>query len=297
MMRTMRSTNETEQIYFDASNPLLKLGGDLNSINFLFHINTFDYPVEHSHVDFYEFTMMVDGEVANFINSQKIIAAKGDVLIGLPSDCHAIKKLGNGKLRYINFLVRAKHFEEICGKTKSDLLSWLPSFSRVIHGKEELLLHFESAARNADFVSEEKRAKTQTSFESLLFHILSELLEIQANPEGQKPTSKFERSLQEIQREHPLYGLKVQDLCDKMNYSRASLNRLFKKHYGLLPSEFLLREKMDHARNLLLTTDMSIFDVAIENGYSGSCQFTVVFHDYFGMTPTQFRRQLQGQKN
>ena len=50
MMRTMRSTNEAEQIYFDASNPLLKLGGDLNSINFLFHINTFDYPVEHSHL-------------------------------------------------------------------------------------------------------------------------------------------------------------------------------------------------------------------------------------------------------
>ena len=35
MMRTMRSTNEAEQIYFDTSNPLLKLGGDLNSINFL----------------------------------------------------------------------------------------------------------------------------------------------------------------------------------------------------------------------------------------------------------------------
>ncbi|MGZ2484072.1 AraC family transcriptional regulator of arabinose operon [Rhizobium pisi] len=71
--------------------------------------------------------------------------------------------------------------------------------------------------------------------------------------------------------------------------SPATLRRKFVAETGLPPKAFQLRARMDHAKQLLVTTDEKIETVAAMVGMDDAFYFSRVFHDREGCTPREFR--------
>lgn len=69
-----------------------------------------------------------------------------------------------------------------------------------------------------------------------------------------------------------------------------SLRHGFKKTFGCSPREMMFRLRMQHAKNLLLETGLSVKEIAMRSGYGRQHEFARAFHQYVGVSPTSWRR-------
>lgn len=84
--------------------------------------------------------------------------------------------------------------------------------------------------------------------------------------------------------------LKVSDVAKFAHLSVSQLERRFKATLNFLPADFILRCKMEEAKNLLKYTDKSINEISQILAFSSQAYFTNVFKKAYGCTPKEFRK-------
>ncbi len=94
-------------------------------------------------------------------------------------------------------------------------------------------------------------------------------------------------ALMEANLEEPI-GL--DDLAGYVGLSRRQLERLFQKYLDCVPTRYYLQLRLARARQLLLQTEMSIFDVAFACGFVSAPHFSKCYRDFFGAPPRDERR-------
>lgn len=67
--------------------------------------------------------------------------------------------------------------------------------------------------------------------------------------------------------------------------------RKFKEYTGQSPHTFLIRLRMERAKNLLLSTNMSVSDISFAVGYDNPLYFSRLFKKYTGSSPSDFKKQ------
>lgn len=83
----------------------------------------------------------------------------------------------------------------------------------------------------------------------------------------------------------------VSDVAKELNISIQYLSRIFKEVTGKNIKYFIQNEKIKEAKFLLVNTDLSIYDISLELGYSNQSIFAKVFKDFSNMTPSLFRKK------
>ena len=87
----------------------------------------------------------------------------------------------------------------------------------------------------------------------------------------------------------------IKDCLKKLPLNYDYVRKLFKKETGATPSEFLLKERMTLARQLLSSgitnkfSAYSISQIAEACGYSEPLYFSRVFKNYFGVAPSEYK--------
>ena len=81
--------------------------------------------------------------------------------------------------------------------------------------------------------------------------------------------------------------LSVEDLGSEVGLSRVQLYRKVKALTGRSPVELLRTARLQRARQMLLTTDKTISEVAYDVGFSAPSYFTKCFRDEFGISPSE----------
>lgn len=84
---------------------------------------------------------------------------------------------------------------------------------------------------------------------------------------------------------------KVQTVAAKLcHVSPGYFSRQFSKETGMNFTEFVMHQKIDHAKKLLLQTDLSISEISDQLGFSESGYFIRTFKKYESITPLAFRK-------
>ena len=81
----------------------------------------------------------------------------------------------------------------------------------------------------------------------------------------------------------------VREMARSVNLSVSRFQHLFKSETGTCVSEHLLRLRMQRARRLLETTDLSVKQVALEVGSHDLSHFIKNFRRFTGQTPKRYR--------
>lgn len=81
----------------------------------------------------------------------------------------------------------------------------------------------------------------------------------------------------------------IDKLADFMGMSRSGFQHLYKKTFGVSVMTDIINGRMRFAKELLISTDLSIRDVAQRCGYTDEYSFMKRFKLYYGVTPTQMR--------
>ena len=90
-------------------------------------------------------------------------------------------------------------------------------------------------------------------------------------------------------RGHCTEPLRISDVVRVSGYSRTRLFTLFAAEAGLSPNDFLLRCRVERAKELLRADAAPLTQVALDCGFSSSTYFSTVFRKYVGCTPSEWR--------
>jgi len=88
-----------------------------------------------------------------------------------------------------------------------------------------------------------------------------------------------------------MFDLSVADVARELSISESRARHLFIELFGETFSDYLRRVRLKHAEALLVTTDLSIPQVAAASGFNQAAYFHTVFRRGTGMTPMAYRRQ------
>jgi len=90
-------------------------------------------------------------------------------------------------------------------------------------------------------------------------------------------------------RSHCAEPLRISDLVRISGYSRTRLFALFAAEAGLSPNDFLLRCRIERAKELLRADAAPLTQVALDCGFSSPSYFSTVFRKYVGCSPRNWR--------
>ena len=85
--------------------------------------------------------------------------------------------------------------------------------------------------------------------------------------------------------------IQLGDLALVMHLSPSYLSTRFKKDTGMSFTEYLVRFRIDKAKELLRTENGSCRQIAEQVGYPDYIQFSKMFKKYTGVSPTEYREQ------
>jgi LacI family transcriptional regulator len=94
-------------------------------------------------------------------------------------------------------------------------------------------------------------------------------------------------------RDHSSEPLQVDDVMDAVPMSRRSLERRFRTLVGHSISDEIRRAHVERAKQLLLSTDMAMPQIAAASGFTSGTRLGIVFLREVGEPPTEYRRRVR----
>ena len=83
--------------------------------------------------------------------------------------------------------------------------------------------------------------------------------------------------------------ISITDLAAQVDLSPFHFCRVFKQTTGMSPLQFITRERITRAQQLMRETSRSLIEIGLEVGYPNPSHFAQVFRRVAGKTPTAFR--------
>lgn len=83
--------------------------------------------------------------------------------------------------------------------------------------------------------------------------------------------------------------LRLDCIAAKIGVHPAHLTKAFRKHFGQSIGQYVRRLRIERARHLLESSDLSIGEIALATGFVDQCHFTRTFKGQTGRTPYSYR--------
>ena len=84
-------------------------------------------------------------------------------------------------------------------------------------------------------------------------------------------------------------GLNVKVLAQKFGYCEKHFRNIFKATTGITPKQYINNVRLDNAATLLVTTDMTLQEIADELCFATISHFINCFKTKYGASPTEYR--------
>jgi len=82
-----------------------------------------------------------------------------------------------------------------------------------------------------------------------------------------------------------------EDLAEKMGMSHSTLHRKLKEISNQTISQFIREIRLNKAKDLLLSEEITISEIAYKVGFGSPTYFNKCFHELFGVAPGEFKKQ------
>ena len=151
---------------------------------------------------------------------------------------------------------------------------------RVMRYKESGILSLQSSLIGDD---------SSISTLNILFNVLDSIQETssQSNNEQQDIVSS---ALHFLEHNYP-DDIQIEKLANSLGYSRAHFTMLFTKKTGVSPYYYLTQIRINKAKELLITTKLSIEEISYSVGFSCVGRFSEIFKKYESLSPMHYRKE------
>ncbi len=85
--------------------------------------------------------------------------------------------------------------------------------------------------------------------------------------------------------------ISLENLAEKLNLSASYISSCFKKQMGISIMKYAKKIRIDRAKVLLTTTDISILDLSVSLGFYDQSHFSKTFKKFTGVSPSKYRNE------
>lgn len=127
------------------------------------------------------------------------------------------------------------------------------------------------------------------------FNIVIKATRIELRQSTEKYDVKNEYVLKVVNYIHTNFTteISIDSLTDLVPLSRRNLEIKFKNEMETSIYQFILKNRIEYFSQLLLTTDRSLFDLALESGFNDCKNISRIFKKFKGSTPMEFRQRFK----
>ncbi|MCQ2741632.1 MAG: helix-turn-helix transcriptional regulator [Alphaproteobacteria bacterium] len=263
----------------------------IDQINFECHTNYFPFVTEHTHLDYWEFCLVTKGSIINFSKNDKALINEGMVFISTDRDVHCVLESEEHNHRYFNLIVKKEYAENTLRAISPNLYREILDGKRIFSVPKNELTNIWFYAQNFNH-NTNSVALNQKILSATYLRLISHLIyyaKQYENDENPKWVSEFSSILNDTKPKE----LTVNFLCEKLGYSRAQLNNLFKTRYHLSPSDFLTTFKYNYSINLLMNTNLTISEISEQIGYENPTTYYKTFKKLYKMSPAEYKSKMR----
>ena len=253
----------------------------------------------HSH---FEIMQVTHGTVNVSVETKRFLGEKftlncGDMMIVLPEYQHNVS-CGSERavVRSIKFLPEVLYPPTT---SLSQVRQYVSMFQRSLDKnpyftKEEIEQYgIDTLIKNTVQCLDKRTLAYEIAVQSYIMNLFATLLENYCSEEKKNGdvysalTAPFEKAISTAKMN--LYDFTTADAAKVANLSYNYFCSNFKRYYGQSFSRYLESLRLRESERLLLTTDMSITEIAMTMGFSGTSHFIKKFRDAYSVTPLVFR--------
>ena len=135
--------------------------------------------------------------------------------------------------------------------------------------------------------------------EKLINHKLEELLFSLFSKEAYRPLTDYFISLCQSETYHMTrvieenfaYNLKLEDYAQLCHMSLSAFKSAFQDHYQASPAKWIKNKKLELALHKILTSELTVGQIAFECGFQATSHFIRVFKQKYSVTPLEYRQK------
>lgn len=122
----------------------------------------------------------------------------------------------------------------------------------------------------------------------IIFQLTENFPSIDTNDSSKRKNSLFVEALQFIRNNYE-QDIRIDELAQRLSIDRTYLHRLFVRELEMSPKEYLTMVRIRKAQELLTQSDLPIKLISYSVGYENTQQFSRVFKQRTGCTPSNYR--------
>jgi len=141
-------------------------------------------------------------------------------------------------------------------------------------------------------VKEERTGHQQVSAATTIL-MLSKILSVVRNQEFAGKT--IERTIQKAClyfRENPDRNVNIEELAGELNVGYSYFRQMFRKYTGMPPTQYHLSLRIQRAKDLLASTNISFKEIANDLGFESYFYFSRIFREKTGKSPMEFKKEI-----
>ncbi len=257
--------------------------------------------MEPNRHEFYEMVYMRKGDAVFEIEEQPISLGPNDIVIIKPRQAHKfIVKSESCDFIVLSFKFENKINGEYSEVPLEDFLNFVSSretgafIALKVSQKNEIIVLLnriikerESSEPGSDFLNHLLVLE--------LFVLLSRALKMEWENSIKSKSPKLRELINiSINFIHNNYerDIALGDIARFVFLSPSYFTRAFKEETGLSPISYLLKIRIERAKELLADTSLKISDIALNVGFSNQQRFNEMFKKYALLTPLQYRKKI-----
>lgn len=134
-------------------------------------------------------------------------------------------------------------------------------------------------------------AKSLDRYQKYLKNALTYLLEVEIHPTMIKYRSLIQQALTYINNHFADPDMTLKTVSENVALSPSHFSTIFSQALGRTFIEYLTEQRINYAKNLLVTTDDKLTTITLEVGYNDSNYFSYLFKKKEGVSPTEYRKR------
>ena len=154
----------------------------------------------------------------------------------------------------------------------------------IIHNAIDLEALFQECITNYSFPSETSDALTSSLLKRILCYVAQNAII------KEKSTPQIAHDVMLYVKNNYDKELSNTEIAAIFGYHSYHLNRIFKESMGITIHQAVLLERINIAKKLLRTTDLSVDEISTAAGFSERTHFCTAFKRHTGQTPGEYKR-------
>lgn len=129
-------------------------------------------------------------------------------------------------------------------------------------------------------------AESHSESFSMLYRIISKLV---GSSEGK---NKYLESIEYVKNNYSDPYLTIGEIADRIGFSEAHFRKRFKEKFGVSPIQYIIDFRLNIAKDLLASTNLSMGEIAEKCGFTSAYYFSRIFKEKVGVPPLSYRKRI-----